>query len=831
MEKGNNVRVVCRFRPLNQKEIDLGMGGICQFEDSQTVTLKGQETHKFTFDRVFPMPTTQKEVFEESAKAVIEDILKGYNGTIFVYGQTSSGKTHTMQGPNIDDPELRGIIPRMNSTIFDWVMKADPNLEFLVKASYIEIYMEKIRDLLDSSKSNLKVREEKSKGIWVEGATEVYVSSEQDVLDVIRVGGQNRAIAATKMNFESSRSHSIFILTVSCKNLNDGSVKNGKLYLVDLAGSEKVEKTGAEGTVLDEAKMINKSLSALGNVINALTDPKAKFVPYRDSKLTRVLQESLGGNSRTTLIINCSPSAFNEFETLSTLRFGTRAKSIKNKAKVNQERSVAEMKILLEKFERENQKLMDTVAALEEEIRVLKGHPDPSHQLLRTGSTDSMQVVVNPSLPHVSKLQERCEELEAMVQKLEEEKQSAFEQYENTLEELREKTQDLLQVEQLKQELCVCKANEQTLMKENELLIVKLADIAIMNEKLQYDSTEHQLTIETLNAQNAALMQQINLVTDKLSETSTTKVRVHSEEPTKSDTSFDQEQFSKIKSEMDAYKRELESLKNQNREKEHLIEVLKLELKSVASFTPVNTLEKPDQAEEPLPSEPVIDSNENETARLERELRTMKDQMKQKLQEFDGIKAALLKDLENRCIKVVDLEILLDEAREQYETLLVQVKSSNSKTLQQKCLQLQKSLEQLGAAHQQLLNENNRLKLENQVYVKQINIRNERIHGLELLLKDTQEKFQKYASNELQHGQTPGVTPSQTPSAPSTTSAAQSAALRSGTANPVPIGGRIAKPLRGGGTTAAPGNNNNSSSLLDLFRSKNTAPASPQQKS
>lgn len=262
-----------------------------------------------------------------------------------------------MQGPSIDDPELKGIIPRMINTVFEGVMKADENIEFLVKASYLEIYMEHIRDLLDTRRDNLKIREDKAKGIWVEGATEVYVSKEQDVLDIIRTGQSNRAIAFTKMNAESSRSHSIFVLNIAQKNLKDGSSKSGKLYLVDLAGSEKVGKTGAQGTTLDEAKMINKSLSALGNVINALTDGKSGHIPYRDSKLTRVLQESLGGNSRTTLIINCSPSSYNEAETLSTLRFGNRAKSIKNKAKVNQERSAAELKALLAKAEAEIERL------------------------------------------------------------------------------------------------------------------------------------------------------------------------------------------------------------------------------------------------------------------------------------------------------------------------------------------------------------------------------------------------------------------------------------------------------------------------------------------
>ncbi len=266
-----------------------------------------------------------------------------------------------MQGPSIDDAELKGIIPRMIDTVFEGVMNADENIEFLVKASYLEIYMEHIRDLLDTRKDNLKIREEKNKGIWVEGATEVYVSKPQDVLDIIRTGQANRAIASTKMNAESSRSHSIFVLYLNQKNLKDGSNKQGKLYLVDLAGSEKVGKTGAQGTTLDEAKMINKSLSALGNVINSLTDGKSGHIPYRDSKLTRMLQESLGGNSRTTLIINCSPSSYNEAETLSTLRFGNRAKTIKNKAKINQERSAAELKELLAKAEIEIERLKSII--------------------------------------------------------------------------------------------------------------------------------------------------------------------------------------------------------------------------------------------------------------------------------------------------------------------------------------------------------------------------------------------------------------------------------------------------------------------------------------
>lgn len=183
--------------------------------------------------------------------------------------------------------------------------------------------------------------------------TESYVGSEQEVYQILKVGNENRSIGATNMNKQSSRSHSVFILQVEQKNLADFSSKTGKIYLVDLAGSERISKTGAEGNTLTEAQNINKSLTALGQVINALTDGKSTHVPYRDSKLTRLLQESLGGNSMTSLIITCSPSTFNEEETRSTLRFGSRAKQIKNKAKVNKEFSIQELRYMLQNAEKD----------------------------------------------------------------------------------------------------------------------------------------------------------------------------------------------------------------------------------------------------------------------------------------------------------------------------------------------------------------------------------------------------------------------------------------------------------------------------------------------
>ncbi|KUF96511.1 E3 ubiquitin-protein ligase [Phytophthora nicotianae] len=322
---------------------------------------------KFTFDHVFGEEDNQKTVFENVALPVVQDIMAGYNATIFAYGQTSSGKTYTMEGANIDHPELQGIIPRTATEIFNNVMNADENMEFIVKVSYIEIYMERIRDLLDpyKSKVNLQVREDAQRGIFVEGMTEMCVTSDEELLAAMRAGAANRAVAATGMNEGSSRSHSVFMVTLFQRNLENQATKAGKLYLVDLAGSEMVRKTGATGRQLEEAKTINKSLSALGMVINALTDSHITHVPYRDSKLTRVLQESLGGNSRTNLIINVSPSSFNASETISTLRFGMRAKSIKNKAVVNEQRSVAEYEALLAAAEKKIAKQQTYIIALE----------------------------------------------------------------------------------------------------------------------------------------------------------------------------------------------------------------------------------------------------------------------------------------------------------------------------------------------------------------------------------------------------------------------------------------------------------------------------------
>ena len=370
MSNAGNVNVICRFRPMNELEKTNGNEEVCVFTSPTTLqfhSTRENNNYRFKFDRIFPPSSTQEDIYNFGVKGIIDSVLDGYNGTVLAYGQTSSGKTYTMQG-EMNNNSTQGIIPRMIEHVFDFIHSQE-GTEFMIKVSMIEIYLEKIRDLLDLSRVNLQVRENFSKGIYVDGCSERYVGCPEDVYAALKIGSNNRAQAATLMNEHSSRSHSIFILTINQNNKKEGFSKVGKLYLVDLAGSEKLSKTGATGLTVDEAKLINKSLTTLGRVIYNLTDGKSNHVPYRDSKLTRVLQESLGGNSKTCLIITCSPSIYNESETLSTLRFGLRAKKIKNKPKINKEVTVAELQKLVDKLKENLKKANNRITQLENFIR------------------------------------------------------------------------------------------------------------------------------------------------------------------------------------------------------------------------------------------------------------------------------------------------------------------------------------------------------------------------------------------------------------------------------------------------------------------------------
>eukprot|EP00929_Paragymnodinium_shiwhaense_P037390 TRINITY_DN1992_c1_g2_i1.p1 TRINITY_DN1992_c1_g2~~TRINITY_DN1992_c1_g2_i1.p1 ORF type:complete len:841 (-),score=314.89 TRINITY_DN1992_c1_g2_i1:95-2617(-) len=343
---GECVKVVVRVRPLNSKERNDGREKIVLMDCSRGVAMlkkpggSERDVKDFTFDNVFDESMSQQQIFEETALDIIDSVMDGFNGTIFAYGQTGAGKSHTMTGPENAPPELRGLLPRSFCHVFT-SMSSDPGIKYLVRGSFLEIYNEEIRDLLSRNpKDRCELKDHPNSGVYVKDLSAFVVSSAEEMEQVLTAGLNNRSVSATQMNETSSRSHSIFMITVEQCTIGDkdnSHIRVGKLNMVDLAGSERQSKTGATGERLKEATKINLSLSALGNVISALVDGKSSHIPYRDSKLTRLLQDSLGGNTKTVMVANIGPADWNFDETLSTLRYAYRAKSIKNKPRINED--------------------------------------------------------------------------------------------------------------------------------------------------------------------------------------------------------------------------------------------------------------------------------------------------------------------------------------------------------------------------------------------------------------------------------------------------------------------------------------------------------------
>mmetsp|Transcript_4076 Transcript_4076/g.15328 ORF Transcript_4076/g.15328 Transcript_4076/m.15328 type:complete len:868 (-) Transcript_4076:107-2710(-) len=412
-ETKNNFSVVIRVRPPLQRELSLpNYRNVIQCINENTIAISENHqdstfnTHLFTFDHVYDENSTQHDVYHNTARMAVMDTMKGYNATVCAFGQTSSGKTYSLLGANGHIPispdqssqhvdantpaalsakalhDNRGIIPRATEEIFNYIQtKSSSSTKFLVRASYLQIYNDVISDLLKPERSHLKIRQDKKRGVFVENLSEWVVRSPTEIYGLLARGAQVRVEGSTRMNDKSSRSHAVFIIILEQSETNvvnergeevgtdidtwkslpkserKGELKQvfkiGKLNLVDLAGSERQRFSGATGVRFDESKQINKSLSALGHVIKRLTSGHPKsHVPYRDSKLTRLLQDSLGGNCKTTMVINISPACF--AESLSALKFANRAKTIKNKASINEDLSE---RALLRKYERELKKL------------------------------------------------------------------------------------------------------------------------------------------------------------------------------------------------------------------------------------------------------------------------------------------------------------------------------------------------------------------------------------------------------------------------------------------------------------------------------------------
>ncbi|KAI6649541.1 hypothetical protein LOD99_6707 [Oopsacas minuta] len=362
-----SVKIAVRVRPFNDREKERDAFNVIQMQDKSTSITnpaKKGSTKDFTFDYSYwsmdstqPQFASQDDVQNDFGKDMLNHAFDGYNTCIFAYGQTGSGKSYTMLGaPGRDQ---RGIIPRTCEELFERIAEStDETHNCRVEVSYFEIYCEKVKDLLNpQNKGNLKVREHTALGPYVDGLKKIPVLDYKQIDNLMELGNQARTVASTNMNATSSRSHAVFTLIFTQKEKAEDSdmwgEKVSKISLVDLAGSERAESTGATGDRLKEGAQINKSLTTLGRVIHALADigkPGAKLPPFRDSVLTFILKESLGGNSKTSMVAALSPADINYDETLSTLRFADRAKQIVCKAMVNEDPNARMIRLLKEEL-------------------------------------------------------------------------------------------------------------------------------------------------------------------------------------------------------------------------------------------------------------------------------------------------------------------------------------------------------------------------------------------------------------------------------------------------------------------------------------------------
>uniref|UniRef100_A0A9J7Z4G8 Kinesin-like protein n=1 Tax=Cyprinus carpio carpio TaxID=630221 RepID=A0A9J7Z4G8_CYPCA len=441
-KSSESVKVVVRCRPMNEKERAANFERVVsvdvKFGQVAVRNSRGASSHEhpkvFTFDSVYDWNSKQMELYDETFRPLVDSVLFGFNGTIFAYGQTGTGKTFTMEGVR-NDPDRRGVIPNSFEHIFTHISRSQ-NQQYLVRASYLEIYQEEIRDLLSKDQSRrLELKERPDTGVYVKDLSSFVTKSVREIEHVMNVGNQNRSVGATNMNEHSSRSHAIFVITIECSELGpDGEnhIRVGKLNLVDLAGSERQTKTGAQGERLKEATKINLSLSALGNVISALVDGRSTHIPYRDSKLTRLLQDSLGGNARTVMVANIGPASYNLEETLTTLRYANRAKNIKNKPRVNEDPKDA----LLREFQEE-------IARLKEQLEKRSGRKRRKRRRRREEEDDEEEEGMDADKNIADYWREQQEKLEKERKAITEDHSLVAEEKQRLLKEKEKKMDDL----------------------------------------------------------------------------------------------------------------------------------------------------------------------------------------------------------------------------------------------------------------------------------------------------------------------------------------------------------------------------------------------------
>ncbi|XP_050227654.1 kinesin-like protein KIN-5C [Mercurialis annua] len=515
-EKGVNVQVLLRCRPFSDDELRNNAPQVVTCNDYQREVAVSQSIagkHRvFNFDKVFGPSAQQKDLYEQAVVPIVNEVLEGFNCTIFAYGQTGTGKTYTMEGeckrsksgPNGELPSEAGVIPRAVKQIFDTL--EGQNAEYSVKVTFLELYNEEITDLLapdeiskvnmeEKQKKQLPLMEDGKGGVLVRGLEEEIVTSANEIFTLLERGSAKRRTAETLLNKQSSRSHSLFTITIHIKEATpegEELIKCGKLNLVDLAGSENISRSGAREGRAREAGEINKSLLTLGRVINALVEHLG-HIPYRDSKLTRLLRDSLGGRTKTCIIATVSPAVHCIEETLSTLDYAYRAKNIKNKPEVNQKMMKS---TLIKDLYGEIDRLKSEVYAAREKNGVYipkeRYYQEESERKAMADQIEQMGVTMDTHQKQIEELQgkydaqvKQCFELSVKLDDTEKNLNQTCKLLTNTEEDLRKcrytlKERDFIISEQRKAEnalthqACVLRYDLEKALQDNDSLFQKI---------------------------------------------------------------------------------------------------------------------------------------------------------------------------------------------------------------------------------------------------------------------------------------------------------------------------------------------------------------------
>jgi len=517
---GQNIKVFVRCRPLNKDEKAARSYSVLDCPGTREVIVKEKPlsslTKTFNFDRVFGPSSKQLDVYRSVVEPLIGQVLQGYNCTVFAYGQTGTGKTYTMEGgEGRDTPGMTwekdptsGIIPRALSQIFD-ELRVNVDAEFSVRVSFLELYNEEIFDLLSAHDDTTRLRlyedNTKKSSVIIQGLEEVQVQSKMDVYNILEKGSKKRQTAATLMNAHSSRSHTVFTVTVHIKESSvegEELLKIGKLNLVDLAGSENIGRSGALDKRAREAGNINQSLLTLGRVITCLVE-RAPHIPYRESKLTRLLKDSLGGRTKTSIIATVSPSAMNLEETLSTLDYAHRAKDITNKPEVNQKLS---KRAVLKEYTEEIERLRKDLMANRERNGVYIANENYAEML---SQIESQSQEITEKIGQIKALKEEMDKHQEMFEETEQALENKKEELESTNVKLSETehtlscTKTVLQktaTERDENKHLVDKHMEtETKLGQQARKLLAVSDLATKDLSLVHDKLERKKAVESAN--------------------------------------------------------------------------------------------------------------------------------------------------------------------------------------------------------------------------------------------------------------------------------------------------------------------------------------------